>query len=245
MHQPFKVASKLLDGITKVNRVMYTREDQLSPLTYKMSKEQIEKDQERDQNMAKMMTQLDFLSKNIMGSGSRALDVVGVSGVNLDDPHFEALYSEEVSFLVNQDGGFRPSYPTPSGNHGWNRERDGGWRDHDRDWCDRGANWKERDGDKERYVPPHERQKLNEQRDDSENFDTEDMFARILTKLEGSDKVFKEMKDYVSTLSQTITFHSVSIKKLETQMGQISTHLNPRPKEGLPSNTMANPNNEA
>jgi len=49
-----------------------------------MTKEQIEKDQERDQNMAKMMTQLDILAKNVMGAGASSVNFMGVRGVNLD-----------------------------------------------------------------------------------------------------------------------------------------------------------------
>jgi len=55
----------------------------------------------------------------------------------------------------------------------------------------------------------------------------------------------KEMKEDVSTLNQAVTSQSICIKKLETQMGQILSHFNPRQQGGLPSDTIANPKNEA
>lgn len=53
------------------------------------------------------------------------------------------------------------------------------------------------------------------------------------------------MKENILTLIRTVTSRFFSIKKLETQMGQISSHLNPRQQVGLPSATIAKPKNEA
>uniref|UniRef100_M1DF67 Integrase core domain containing protein n=1 Tax=Solanum tuberosum TaxID=4113 RepID=M1DF67_SOLTU len=61
---------------------------------------------------------------------------------------------------------------------------------------DRNPNWK--DGEKDRYIPSHERQKPK----DSKGGRSEDMLSRIVNKVEGSDKNFKEMKEDLSTLSR-------------------------------------------
>lgn len=49
------------------------------------------------------------------------------------------------------------------------------------------------------------------------------------------------MKTEFSQLPQNVTSYSTFIKKLETQLCNISARLNQRPKEGLPNNTVANP----
>uniref|UniRef100_M1DHA8 Integrase core domain containing protein n=1 Tax=Solanum tuberosum TaxID=4113 RepID=M1DHA8_SOLTU len=150
MQQPYVIVAQLLDGMTSINRLWYTREDQVSPLTFKLTKKQMEKDQERDQNIAKIMTQLDILSKNIW---ELVLEVSMAVGVG------------------HQGGGYRSNYPRQGGNQGW--AIDEGWTDRDREWRDRNPNWK--DKEKDRYVPPHERQKPK----DLKGGRSEDMLSRI------------------------------------------------------------------
>uniref|UniRef100_M1DE87 Uncharacterized protein n=1 Tax=Solanum tuberosum TaxID=4113 RepID=M1DE87_SOLTU len=73
--------------------------------------------------MAKIMTQLDILSKNVMGDGARSVNVVGIRCVNPDEAKLEALYNEEMNFLANQgdmatpkvDGTNMPPQNTPKG----------------------------------------------------------------------------------------------------------------------------------
>ncbi|WMV32847.1 hypothetical protein MTR67_026232 [Solanum verrucosum] len=52
------------------------------------------------------------------------------------------------------------------------------------------------------------------------------MLSCILKKVEGSNTVLKEIKE------ETVTSHSVFIMQVETQMGQISSHLNQRQQGG-------------
>ena len=75
MSQTFEAASVLLDEMTRINRAWHTREDHVSPLNVGMTKEQLEKNQERDEHMAKMMTQLDLLTKHVMNGGLKAVNV--------------------------------------------------------------------------------------------------------------------------------------------------------------------------
>ena len=42
--------------MTKINRYLYNREDQVYSLNFRMTKEEIEQNQERDQNIGKIMS---------------------------------------------------------------------------------------------------------------------------------------------------------------------------------------------
>uniref|UniRef100_M1DT25 Putative plant transposon protein domain-containing protein n=1 Tax=Solanum tuberosum TaxID=4113 RepID=M1DT25_SOLTU len=223
MQQPYIIAAQLLYGMTTINRAWYTREDQVSPLMFKLTKEQLETNQEREQNMAKIMTQLDILSKNVMGAGARSVNVVGGRCVNPDEAKFEALYNKKLNFLANQGGGYRSNYPWQGVNQGWNRDE--GWKDRDRELRDRNPTWKERDREKDRYVTPYKCRKPK----DSEGGRSEDMLSCILNKVEGSDKILKEMNEDVSTLSQTIGEQNVqSVTRRRGRRARLGPPLNSR-----------------
>ncbi|WMV47327.1 hypothetical protein MTR67_040712 [Solanum verrucosum] len=80
---------------------------------------------------------------------------------------------------------------------------------------------------KDRYNRPNDRPKPKGQARPEGNR-TKEMLTRIFNKVEQFDKVLKDLKNDFYTLTQMVASHSMSIEKLETQMFQISTHLNPR-----------------
>jgi len=68
MLQPFEVASYLLDGMARVNQAWYTKEDQVSPLCFRLTQEQLDKEKERDENIKKMLSQMEDLQEHIKGN---------------------------------------------------------------------------------------------------------------------------------------------------------------------------------
>lgn len=76
--------------------------------------------------------------------------------------------------------------------------------------------------DRERYVSLYHRVKPKHPIAQLENCRTDDMLARILNKIEGTNKLIKEMKLDMLALNQTIYFHSSFIKQLEMQLSNIN-----------------------
>ncbi|WMV19593.1 hypothetical protein MTR67_012978 [Solanum verrucosum] len=67
--------------------------------------------------MAKMMTQINLLSKHFSGGGTNSINVVGTNSEKChDDAKFEVLYNEEVQYLRNQVGGSHNNYQCQGGN---------------------------------------------------------------------------------------------------------------------------------
>lgn len=84
-----------------------------------LSKEQLAKDQESDENIAKMLTQLDLLTKHIIGGKpEECYDVAAAGDVVYDKVLYERGYSEEIHYMGNQVMGSQPAFPSPPENQG-------------------------------------------------------------------------------------------------------------------------------
>ena len=91
--------------------------------------------------MAKIIIQMDLLSNQAISSRLKVVNVVGISGLNPGEEHFEALHNEEVILFSNQGCGLRLNYLRLGVNQCCNRERDDSWRDCEREWCKRRTSW--------------------------------------------------------------------------------------------------------
>ena len=94
------LGSKTSIGFSKFY-IWSAHEDQVSPLAFNLTKEQLEKDQEMDNKMDQTITNFNF-SKYFIRASAQSVNDVGVKCVNLDESKFEA----EVNFHGNQSGGY-------------------------------------------------------------------------------------------------------------------------------------------
>lgn len=86
--------------MTKTNQAWNTRDDLIPSLPRGVSKKQLSKVQERDENTANMMTHLDLLTKHVMGEICKNVNVIGYSGgVAFDDVPYDIAYNEEIYYL--------------------------------------------------------------------------------------------------------------------------------------------------
>ncbi|WMV41739.1 hypothetical protein MTR67_035124 [Solanum verrucosum] len=70
-------------GRQKTRRAWHTREDEVAmraPSSLSISKEQRLKDQERDETIAKLMTQIDLLTSHVIGGRSNNVNAMSLSG---------------------------------------------------------------------------------------------------------------------------------------------------------------------
>ncbi|XP_060177802.1 uncharacterized protein LOC132607737, partial [Lycium barbarum] len=277
MDNSYATVSELLDKLAETNEAWHTRYSEVgggSSSKHVLTREMIKKEEERDESMAKLVTQMDLLTKHVMGGGSKKVNAVeSFEGGPPDEQCFQ-MYDEEASYVNNLREGSRPNYQGPNqgswrqgqGNQGWNKEQGhSNWRenrDNNQGWNkEQGhSNWRDnRDNNQggynsnynnhrstNPYVPPKGNQPSSSQppNSDSTSSKIEDMLSKVLRKVESTDTFCKETRDEVKSMGQVVSSHSTSIKQLESQLGQISAILNQRQKGSLPSDTVANPRND-
>ncbi|XP_059290554.1 uncharacterized protein LOC132044082 [Lycium ferocissimum] len=133
MKNSYAVVSALLDKLIETNETWDTRKSKVvegGPSKRVLSREAIKKEEERDESMAKLVAQMDLLTKHVLGGGSKWVNVVGsYEEDSLDEQCFQVC-KEEANFINNQMGGSRPNYQGPNqvswrpnqGNQGWNKD---------------------------------------------------------------------------------------------------------------------------
>lgn len=113
MAQIFEVPSTLLDKITIKSRSWNTWDTKVvigDPFVSNVSQEKLKKDDERDENMAKSMTQMDLLTKHMLNPTPKMVNTMVSKGTRSYEDSEVKAFDEEVWFLSNQVVGFLPTY---------------------------------------------------------------------------------------------------------------------------------------
>ncbi|PHT34449.1 hypothetical protein CQW23_26249 [Capsicum baccatum] len=223
MDLTFVQASNMLDRMTKQSRAWHTRDSEVaSPtLSIGMSADQRRREEEREQDMAHMKTQLDLLTKHLLSGKTEKVKAVALKGRDESD-------SEEEANYLNNQGGFRGN---AQGNQGRNYYDKSGSKDQ--------GSWKKNNEKSGLYVPPGRRDTTT-----SNSGSMEDMMAKLLKGVEATSAGVKEVIDDLSSMKQLVDSHSTSIKQIEQQLSQLSAAFNQRKAGTLPSDTVQNPRND-
>ena len=115
MSLTWTLISVCLDQHAKIERAWHTRDAEVArgAPSASSSAAMSRKDEERDELMAKMATQLELLTKQVMGPATNKVHVVDTQpDVALEEEQFQAMYEEEVKFAANV-GGFQPRLSAP------------------------------------------------------------------------------------------------------------------------------------
>lgn len=113
MVRTFQEATIILIQVSKKNRAWYARDSKFVGFMFEMTVEQRRTEEECNQDMVHILTQMDLLTKRVLGRGLEKVKAIDASN-RYDKSEFD--FEEKDKFLNNQ-GGFK-TYN--SGNQGRN-----------------------------------------------------------------------------------------------------------------------------
>nr|XP_016510198.1 PREDICTED: uncharacterized protein LOC107827561 [Nicotiana tabacum] len=189
----------------------------------------IEENQERDQVIAGLATNVNVLTKMFTKSQTKKVNVVkDVQPIPNED-------FEEANYVNNSQGGYqrkqyqgqgqqnqwRP-HPQGQGNQHWRNDQNGSNQGKWNNFPNRSSN---------PYVSP--KGQYSNQCSSSES-KLEGMLTRVLQNQEKCDTSMRNMTELVGS-------HTTSIQKLEMQMRDLSREQNPKQKGTVQSDTIVNP----
>ncbi|PHT32416.1 hypothetical protein CQW23_28753 [Capsicum baccatum] len=177
MDLTFNEASGMLDRMKKQSRSWHTRDSEVasSTISIGMTAEQWRREDERDQDMAHIKTQMDLLTKHLLSVKTEKVKTVASKGRDESD-------SEEEANYLNNQGGFRGN---AQGNQGRNYYDNSGNKDRDQ------GSWKNKTDRSGVYIPLG---RCDATASGSENMSMEDMMAKLLKGVEPTSTGVTELE---------------------------------------------------
>ncbi|XP_059306513.1 uncharacterized protein LOC132057955 [Lycium ferocissimum] len=209
MDNSYATVCKLLDKLTETNEAWHTRELEVgggSSSKNVLTREMIKKEEERDESMAKLITQMDLLTKHVMGGGSKAVNAVGsCEGGSPDEHNSKCMMRRQIistiklrvpgqttKVLIKDLGGkvkgnkVGTRIKVTQGGEIIAKTTKGGYNNNYNNH--RSSN---------PYVPPKGNQQNSSQppTNDPASSKIEDMLSRVLKKVEPTDTFYRETRD--------------------------------------------------
>uniref|UniRef100_M1DE40 Integrase core domain containing protein n=1 Tax=Solanum tuberosum TaxID=4113 RepID=M1DE40_SOLTU len=225
MLQSFQMTLFLLDNMTKINQALYTQEDQVSPLCFGITQEQLDKEKERDENINKMLSQMELLQTQMLENATRPKGPGGMFRVDEGSSSSYSKSGENQGWNSNRyEEGFHPRYLQRGGNQCWNFHKEEEIGRYYQEWADQSDSWRREDDHEEDHTLSSESPKS---KGSANSPRVDDLLSRILNKVDGLDDLLKGMKVDFSSLNNRVNSHTDAIRLLEGQLSLLSAKLEP------------------
>ncbi|XP_015164452.1 uncharacterized protein [Solanum tuberosum] len=202
--------------MARVYQAWYTKEDQVSPLCFRLTQEQLDKEKERDVNIKNMLSQMEDLQEHMKGN----CEIFCAEGGSFSD-NLKSGGNHGQNHRRNEEG-FHPHHQPRVGNQGWNHPRGEGPRRYFLEWIEH--------EDYEEYQTQLSDRPTSRESDSSPRVN--DLLTQILEKVEGSDDLLKIIRDDFSSLNSKVNSYANAIKMLEGQLNLLLAKLTTKmPKE--------------